>query len=655
MNTRTDPALLVAQQVNSGNEMASLELRISSGLMTQAEVVTLAQNLEESKNLIAASNLYALWLNLSPTSGKHYVYYNFAAMLQAQKRFDEAQTAYEKCIELEENFSQAYINLGLLHEKQGRSTQALGVWVSFVSRCQEAGTPDKKHMAMALNHIGRVQENLRNYAQAEKALEDSLNLDPEQPGVIQHWVHIRQKSCVWPIYKALPGVSTETMHKYTSPLAMLAITNDPAEQLENSRNFVERTYTFKQERMYDGRIYQHQKVRIAYVSGDFREHAVGFLLPTFLDGHDRDTYELYAYDFSRDEKTQLRASLLSKFDHHRSISDLSDRAAAELILKDEIDILVDLHGLSSGARPGIFAYRPAPKQGTYLGFIGPTSMPWFDFVIADKEVLPPELAGHFTEKPIYLNTSFIPLISYQEQRPKPQRKALGLPEDGFIMGAFSNTYKITPEVFDVWMRLLKRIPKAYLWLIDDNDFTTENLKKEANKRGIASDRLIFMPRTTHLEFCARLTLADVFLDTFPYNCGSTTNDIVNANVPFVSRYGKTMVSRMGLSVLTTVGAQSNAVTDFAEYEKKVVEFYVHKNAGLVGYRYGEGDSFNLKTAFDQLAKNSIITIFKKINLYGFFTSIKKLLVECQKSKPLKNIYKLKAIVKANSGLRYLDR
>jgi predicted O-linked N-acetylglucosamine transferase (SPINDLY family) len=597
MNTRIDPSLLKAELLDRNGALDSLEQRIAAGLMTQAEVVALAQNLEEGKNLVAASNLYALWIKLSPAATKQFVCYNYAALLQTQDRFDEATVAYEQCIRLDENFCQAYINLGLLHEKNGRSTEALGCWISLIEKSKSSELVDKKYVTIALNHVGRVQENLRNYAQAEKALEDSLSINPEQQGVIQHWVHIRQKSCSWPLYKALPTVTVEEMRKYTSPLAMLAITNDPAEQLENSRNFVARTYKFEHERLYKGQPYTHEKLRVGYVSGDFREHAVGFLLPTFLDGHDREKYDLYGYDFSPENNSEVRDGIVNRFDHFKPIGKLSDKEAAELILADEIDILVDLHGLSSGARPGIFAYRPAPKQGTYLGFIGPTSMPWFEFVIADSDVLPKELATHFTEKPIYLNTSFIPLISYRQPTIQRERKEVGLPVDGFVMGAFSNTYKITPEVFDVWMRLLKRIPNSYLWLINDNDFTTQNLKREAELRGVSAEQLIFTPRTTHSEFCARLPLADVFLDTFPYNCGSTTNDIIHANVPLVSLYGKTMVSRMGYSILTAVGAQSNAVSSFDEYEKKVIEYFIHKNAGLKNYGYLTSDSINIDDAY----------------------------------------------------------
>ena len=273
-------------------------------------------------------------------------------MLQKRGLDSEAAEAYSRCIEANENFSRAYVNLGLILEKRGDTNRALQTWAGLIGRAPKIPENEREFLCAALNHIGRVQETLKNYPQAESALEQSLRLDPEQTGVIQHWVHIRQKACSWPVYKTLPGISYAQMRRATSPLAMLALTEDPAEQLSNSQGFVARTYTQPQERLSAGRQYQHQRLRIGYVSADFREHAVGFLLPPMLASHPADQYELYAYDFTKEENTTQRAAIKACFAHVRSIHALSDRQAAELILADEIDILIDLHGLSSGARPG---------------------------------------------------------------------------------------------------------------------------------------------------------------------------------------------------------------------------------------------------------------------------------------------------------------
>ena len=599
MNARIDATNLVATQDSPTSESADLISAMSQGLMTQLDLMGHIQHLESLGELRAAANLYALWINHAKAKDKHFALFNYGGMLQNLQRPQEALEAYAACIALKADFPQAYINRGLLFEKLGQDAQALQTWLSLVSRRYMDKPPSDEFLTMALNHMGRLQEKLRNYAQAEQALEESLSINPAQPGVIQHWVHIRQKACQWPIYKSLPGISLAEMKRYTSPLAMLALTEDPAEQLLNSQSFVARTYSFREERLSEGRTYQHSRLRVGYVSGDFREHAVGFLLPSLMDGHG-EAYELFAYDYSPEERTPLREHLKGQFDHFRSIKDLSDRQAAELMLADEIDILIDLHGLSSGARPGIFALHPAPRQGTYLGFMGPTGMPWFDFVIADRHVLPDELAVYFTEKPLYVEGSYLPMVSYADNAPVVTRAQLGLPEGAFVMGAFGNTYKITPEMFATWMRLLQRIPDALLWLVDDNEATTQSLKAHALAHGVAMDRLVFSSRTAHPEFCARLKLADVYLDTYPYNCGSTSNDVIHAGVPLVTLYGKTLVSRMGLSLLSALNSASNATRTYSEYEDKVLELSIKKKAGKLSVSLPRGEPLKIGQALASL-------------------------------------------------------
>jgi predicted O-linked N-acetylglucosamine transferase (SPINDLY family) len=455
-------------------------------------------------------------------------------------------------------------------EKLGKRDEALQQWASLVSQRYLQDPPPSNMLTMALNHIGRVQEELKQYVLAEKALEESLAIDPKQTNALQHWIHIRQKSCAWPVYKPLPHISQHEMLMATSPLAMLALTDDPVQQLLTNFAFVERTYGLKQEYLSKGRQYHHERLRIGFVSGDLCVHAVGLLLAEVLEGIDRSKHEVVGYDFSPEDGTALRARLKKAFDHLRPIHTLTDRQVAELVLADEIDVLIDLHGLSSGARPGIFALHPAPKQGTYLGFIGTTGMPWFDFVIADRYALPEELTTYFTEKPLYIDGSFIPLTRDDAPLPDATRSAFGLEEDAFVMAAFGNVYKITPEMYATWMTLLKEIPKAILWIIDDNPATTSNLKAHATAANIDLNKIKFTPRTTHIEYKAKLRLADVFLDTFPYNCGSTSNDVINAGVPLVTISGKSLVSRMGGSILKHAKLESTICDSSDEYLEKII-------------------------------------------------------------------------------------
>jgi len=558
---------------------------------------TTCEQLQQSGKSSEALAVYQSWLSTSQDANRHMAWFNYGSLLQATGTPQEAINAYKECLVLQPRFPQALINLGLTLEKMGKRDEALQQWASLVSYrlLKDAPTPDM--LILALNHIGRVQEDLKQYDMAEQALEQSLAINPKQPGVIQHWVHIRQKACAWPVYKPLPNITQNEMLMATSPLAMLALTDDPVQQLLTAFAFVERTYGFKEEFLSKGREYHHDRIRIGYVSGDLCVHAVGLLLPDLLEGHDRTKFEIYGYDFSPEDGTAHRERLKKAFDRLRPIHALSDRQVAEQVMVDEIDVLIDLHGLSSGARPGIFALHPAPKQGTYLGFIGTTGMPWFDFVIADRYSLPVELTHYFTEKPLYVDGSFIPLTRDETPVREATRAEFGLPEDAFVMAAFGNVYKITPEMFATWMEILKKIPRAVLWLIDDNPTTTANIKKHA--LGTKSDlkRIIFTPRAAHSEYKAKLKKVDVFLDTFPYNCGSTSNDVIQADVPIISLYGKSMVSKMGMSILQSAGKSEYIQSSHKGYIEKILQLSKTKKLGQC---YTLNSSKNISELFKKM-------------------------------------------------------
>ena len=539
--------------------------------MQLAELFTTCEQLQQAGQVDEALHTYKTWLDASTDPNRFMGSFNYGSLLQSTGDTPAAEDAYRQCLAVQPRFPQALINLGLTLEKLGKRDEALQQWASLVSQRYLQDAPPTDMITMALNHIGRVQEELKQYDLAEQALEQSLAIDPKQTPALQHWIHIRQKSCAWPVYKTLPNISQNAMLMATSPLAMLALTDDPVQQFLTAFAFVERTYSFKQEFLSQGRQYHHARKRIGFVSGDLCVHAVGLLLVELIEGIDRTKHEVVAYDFSPEDGTAHRARLKNAFDHIRSIHTLTDRQAAEQILADEIDLLIDLHGLSSGARPGIFALHPAPRQGTYLGFIGTTGMPWFDFVIADKYALPEELTPYFTEKPLYVDASFIPLTRDTTPMHEVSRAEFGLSEEAFVMAAFGNVYKITPEMFATWMDLLIEIPRAVLWIIDDNPTTTANLKTHAVAANADLNRIHFTPRTTHIEYRAKLRLADVFLDTFPYNCGSTTNDVVQAGVPIVTISGKTLVSRMGGSILQYLGLSQLIAANLADYKTKIAE------------------------------------------------------------------------------------
>lgn len=538
--------------------------------LTLGQLFAAAEQLSKAGQGEVAVGLYREWLADGSQPLRHLAHFNLGSLLQSMGDTAGALTAYVDCLTLSPGFPQAVINLGLVLESVGRTDEALHTWSALPGQYVLHDQATNAMVTLALNHIGRVHENFKRYDLAERALHQSLLLDPKQPAAIQHWVHIRQKACMWPVYKTLPELSMNDLLMATSPLAMLALSDDPVQQLLTSHAFVARTYRFKEEYLGPRQPWPHAKIRIGYVSGDLCVHAVGLLLAETLEAHDRERFEIYGYDFSPEDGSLQRARLLRSFDYVRPIHALNDREAAQRILSDEIDVLIDLHGLSNGARPGIFALHPAPLQGTWLGFIGTTAMPWLDFVITDRHAQPEPDSPYFCEKPLYLDGSFLPLCLPSTTTRQAARDEFGLPEDAFVMASFGNVYKLNRTLFDHWLAILQRSPKALLWLIDDNPTSRNNLMDYAGRRGVDVSRIRFSPRVHHAEYRAYLSVADLFLDTWPYNCGSTANDVIGVGVPILTVTGRSMVSRMGASILHALNAGAMVARDLQHYEELAV-------------------------------------------------------------------------------------
>lgn len=551
-----------------------------TGGMAFAQFLALVEATRRNGQAEQTIKLYRDWVQHTKDANKYLGLFNFGSLLQEQRLDDHALEAYEQCLALSPNFSRALVNMGLVLERLGRSEDAIQAWTRITSaRFIKDIRSETEFVVTALNHIGRLQEQLKNYAPAEAALEESLRLDPDQPDVIQHWVHIRQKACKWPVNKPLAGISKNRVLMCTSPLAALAAYDDPVKQLLVANSFVKRHYPPAQEKLTSRRAYRHKRLRVGYVSGDLCVHAVGLLVCELFEGHDSQSFEIFAYDFSPEDGSNHRQRIKTTVEHWRDIRALSDRESAELVLADEIDVLIDLHGLSSGARPGIFNLRPAPLQGTYLGFIGTTSFTCFDFVVTDRFALTQKAAEYFSEEPLYVDGSFLPLSTcmgdsstmLETDKRSALRGELGFNDEAFVMAAFGNVYKINQSLFEAWMQVLKDASTAVLWLLDDNPTTTSQLTKHANSFGIGPERLRFTPRVSPAQFRQNLKLADVFLDTYPYNCGSTSNDVIAAGIPLVTCSGETMVSRMGGSILTALGMDHLIASDLDEYQEIVID------------------------------------------------------------------------------------
>ncbi len=315
------------------------------------------------------------------------------------------------------------------------------------------------------------------------------------------------------------------------------------------------------------------RIRIAYVSSDLSDHPVGRLLCSLIEHHDHARFEVIAVALGTDSQASVVGSRLrAAFDVYHEAARLDDASVAALLRQSAVDIAIDLNGYTSGGRPAIFAQRAAPVQVNYLGYAGTLGAPYIDYLIADEIVIPPGAEEWYAERVVRLPHCYLPSDGRRALADSPTRPQAGLPQQGLVWCAFTNHYKINPPVFDVWMRLLAAVPGSVLWLRAGHPVGTQNLRQEASARGIEPDRLIFAPPLTDMaEHLARQRLADLYLDTLPYNAHSTTCDALWAGLPVLTCAGRSFASRVAASALTAVGLPELITSSLAEYEQRALE------------------------------------------------------------------------------------
>lgn len=540
-------------------------LQAWEGKLPFVDLIDFTSRLEGAGLQPLAALLYQTWLNRNPSPYAHAVNFNLGATLNNLGDTAGAEAAYRRAIAIAPVFAQPRLNLGLLMERAGQVDAAMAEWQWIVGNCPR-DEATKPLVQLAMNHLGRVLEGKKQFPDAEAYLTQSLLLDANQPDVLHHWVFLRQKQCAWPVYAEVQGVSKEAMHEATSALAMLSMSDDPRDQLHAAELFVETKLAKNLPQLTQGQAYRHKKLRIAYCSSDFCLHPVSLLTVQMFELHNRDAFEVYGFCWSPEDGSATRQRVKQGMDHFFTIHQLSDEEAARLIRSHEIDILVDLQGQTSGARANILGYRPAPIQITYLGLPATTGLPAIDYVIADEFLIPQSEAQFYSEKPLYMPHIYQVSDRKRVQGPRPTRASCGLPEDGFIFCSFNNSYKYTPEVFAVWLSLLRQVPGSVLWLLADNPWAERNLRQVAEAQGFAPDRLVFATRVSPENYLARYLVADLFLDTFPFNAGTTANDCLWMGCPLVTYTGRSFGARMAGALLTAAGLTELITYNLADYE-----------------------------------------------------------------------------------------
>ncbi len=537
------------------------------------ELIQAAERLWHSGTGEQAVALYRDWIRHNPKSPVLFAaHFNLGYNLSNLGQFEEALTAYQTSLRYKSNFFHAQLNAGVMLEKFGRLDEAAAMWRAATKNEQQAGGVD--NLLLAYNNLGRLLDATKQWPEALQVLARSLELQPTQDKVLYHWIRLRQRICAWPIYAALPHISAESMVAQNSAIAMLSISDDPALQRQAAQHNV--NISFKADplpaRLSPVGGYKHQRLRIGYLSSNFNFHPVSLIAVELFELHDRSRFEVFGFSWSPEDGSPMLARVRQAMDHFIPIHALSDAQAAQLIASHEIDILIDLQGLTTGARAGILIHRPAPFQINYLGHPGTTCVPGVDYILADRYVIPGDERPHYSEEVLYLPDC---LQTSDSKRPRPvipksERSRYGLPDNAFVFCSFNNTNKFTPETFACWMRILQRVPGSVLWLLADNPTAEANLRQYARDQGIDTARLVFAGRVDYSDFLARFGMADLFLDTFPCTGGTTINDALWMDVPIVTRAGRSFASRLSGSILNALGLNDYVTDSFSAYEELAV-------------------------------------------------------------------------------------
>lgn len=492
--------------------------------------------------------------------------------------YAQAEAAYEEASKLNSGVGAYYYNLGNAQRESGKTDAALKSYQQALKLM-----PDD---ADVHNNLGNILRETGKLKEAIAAYRSALQLNPQLYHAKVHLVHQKQHACDWTgleqdVLEIRRWVAT-VPDAQVSPFAFLAMpSTTPEEQKQCADNWVRNRFSqlleTPQAWIFEPGV-SRKKLRIGYLSSDFRLHPLAFLISELIESHDRRRFEIHAYSNAPDDKTPERKRLEKAFDHFVDIRHLSVADTASRIHQDRIDILVDLTGFTQASRSAVVALKPAPVSINWLGYPGTMGAyhgrPLFDYVLTDAFVTPENQAVNFAEIPLRMPVCYQPNDSKRPLGKTSTRAENKLPEDGFVFCCFNQTFKILPEIFEIWMRLLKARPGSVLWLLESNAVAKENLLHEAVLRGVASNRLIFAPRVPIADHLARHQLADLFLDTLPYNAHTTASDALWIGLPLLTCTGQSFAGRVAGSLLHALDMDELITDTLQAYEQKALQLSV---------------------------------------------------------------------------------
>ena len=503
--------------------------------------------------------------------------YRRADLLMMLNRHADAVAAYDAVLAIQPNFAQAWNMRGIALIEIKRQADALACFDKAVAL--DPANVD------AWNNRANVNFELKRFEEAARDYEQVLKRAPDLPYVEGFLIQCRLRICDWSRLENDRKKLTQALaqgRRIIDPQGNLAISRSPEDQLQCARILMADEPAGAP--LWRGERYAHRPIRVAYLTADFRPHPVAFLIAGVFEHHDKSRFETIGVSFGAWGESDIRTRIKSAFQRFHDVRNANDHQVAALLRQAEVDIAVDLMGFTEGCRPAILKQRPAPVQVNFLGFPGTMGGEHMDYILADPVLIPADEQRFYAEKVVYLPDTYQANDSKRQVGERtPSRAEAGLPENAFVFCCFNNNYKITPEMFAIWMRLLASVEGSVLWLLEDSPVAGKNLRAHAQRHDVNPARLIFAPRTTPAEHLARQRLADLFLDTSPYTAHTTCSDALWVGLPVVTFTGPTFAARVASSLLRAAGVPELVTASPEAYEHLALHLARDRQA-LSGFR-----------------------------------------------------------------------
>ncbi len=542
------------------------------------------------------------FLDLNPNSAPALV--NIGNALKNLRKYDEAISNYNSAIDADPNFADAYNNRGIALKNLNRLEEAIssfdkaikikhdhffahnnrGIALKNLNRLEEAISSFDKAIKIKPNFIdayngrGNVYKNLKLYNKALLDYEKVLQLNPNYEYILGKILQCKMFLSDWDNFDLLVNkiiININKGLKTIDPFSSLGIIDNPEITKNASEIFVKYEFNnnVKNQILIKDKT---KKPRIAYFSCDFHDHPVLHLIMDVFKNHDKSKFDFFGFSFGPNKNDKWNEEVKKYFFEFKEINKISDKDVVNSIRNQEIDIAIDLTGYTGKNRSLIFSDRVAPIQINYLGYPGTTAIQNMDFIIADETTIPKENIKYYSEKVLYLPNCYQPNMNKRKVSDKKfKRSEFGLPDNGFVYCSFNNNYKITPQIFSSWMKVLQKVENSVLWILKTNDIAAENLKKKAKILGINPKRIIFADYLQNDEHLKRLELADLFLDTFPYNAHTTASDAVRMGIPLITLTGNSFASRVAASILKNSHMENLITYNLVDYETLAIDLGLH--------------------------------------------------------------------------------